>query len=152
MVHTPKHWIAQNYGGKGWFIVTEDDLILAMTVKGDDSDEADARLVAAAPDLLDALHDLTALYASLPGHNPHFVEKGLAAIAKATGPQAPRKEPGKEGEDPMDRCKIHGKRLIGTAAEHGHCPVCCIEANPEWRTKGFINCPTSQPAGPVGPG
>ncbi len=33
--------------------------------------------------LLDALRDLTALYASSPGHDPIFVAKGLSAIAQA---------------------------------------------------------------------
>ena len=40
---------------------------------------------AAAPDLLDVLKDLTALYESSPGRDPSFVEKARAAIAKATG-------------------------------------------------------------------
>ena len=63
MSHTPGPWIPQNVGGKGWFIVTESDLILAMTLKGDktdETDEADARLAAAAPELLDALLGLLA--------------------------------------------------------------------------------------------
>jgi hypothetical protein len=47
--------------------------------------EANARLLAAAPTMLEALQDLTALYAASPGHDPNFVEKGLAAIRKATG-------------------------------------------------------------------
>jgi hypothetical protein len=34
---------------------------------------------------LDALKDLVALYAISPGADPHFVAKGLAAIAKAEG-------------------------------------------------------------------
>lgn len=45
--------------------------------------EADARLVAAAPELYDALLDLTALYATSPGADPNFVAKARAAIDKA---------------------------------------------------------------------
>lgn len=35
------------------------------------------------------------------------------------------------------RCTAHGKRLIGTEKDHGHCGMCCIEENPNWRTEGF---------------
>jgi len=45
--------------------------------------EAKERIRHAAPDLLVALLDLTALYAATPGHDPCFVKKGQAAIAKA---------------------------------------------------------------------
>ena len=100
MAHTPGPWIAQNVGGKGWFIVTQDDLILAMTLKGDDSDEADARLVAASPELLAALE---AIVEWLCDNGP-VVDDGIthplfvkannlarAAIAKAA-PQAHKDE------------------------------------------------------------
>ena len=86
MAHTPGPWIAQNVGGKGWFIVTEDDLILAMTLKGDDSDEADARLVAAAPGLLAALEQLVEAHDGT--HiilQPEHWADARAAIAKAQG-------------------------------------------------------------------
>jgi hypothetical protein len=42
-----------------------------------------ADLIAAAPALLEALKDLTALYAASEGADPHFVDKGLATIWKA---------------------------------------------------------------------
>mgnify|MGYP001598047020 CR=1 FL=1 len=95
MAHTPGPWIAQNVGGKGWFIVTEDDLILAMTLKSDDSDEADACLVAAAPELLSLLQR-AAPYMKTVSRNdtggysdndPTLYEDILAAIANAI-PQA----------------------------------------------------------------
>ena len=35
--------------------------------------------------LLEALMDLTALYAATPGHDPCFIKKGQSAIAKAQG-------------------------------------------------------------------
>lgn len=70
MSHTPGPWIPQNVGGKGWFIVTDDDLILALTLKGDETDEADARLVAAAPELLAALVGLLVTEDSSSGWCP----------------------------------------------------------------------------------
>lgn len=51
----------------------------------DFEEEGNARLIAAAPAVLDALLDLTALYAASPGHDPNFVKKAQAAIAKAQG-------------------------------------------------------------------
>ena len=46
----------------------------------------------AAPELLEVLKDLTALYMASPGCDPHFIAKARAAIAKATSPQAPGQE------------------------------------------------------------
>lgn len=45
--------------------------------------DAIANAINALPALLEALKDLTALYAANPKHDPVFVEKGFAAIAKA---------------------------------------------------------------------
>jgi len=42
-----------------------------------------ARRAACFDQLVDALHDLTALYHSTPGHDPTFVDKGRAALARA---------------------------------------------------------------------
>jgi hypothetical protein len=39
----------------------------------------------AAPKLLEALKDLTALYEASPGRDPGFVSKAIAVIAKAEG-------------------------------------------------------------------
>ena len=50
--------------------------------------EADARLIAAAPDLLDALRGMVALYEAMHARNPYVDSrplKALAAIAKAEG-------------------------------------------------------------------
>jgi len=45
--------------------------------------EADARLIAAAPDLLAALEDVVQMYQ--PAYDPPFIERARAAIAKAKG-------------------------------------------------------------------
>ena len=45
--------------------------------------EADARLIAAAPDLLAALEDVVQMYQ--PAFDPPFIERARAAIAKAKG-------------------------------------------------------------------
>ncbi len=55
--HTPGPWKAEAAipgSGKGWFIVTTQDVILAMVVKGDTTDTPDAYQAAASPDLLAA--------------------------------------------------------------------------------------------------
>jgi hypothetical protein len=46
---------------------------------------ANVHLIAASPRMLEALKNLTALYASTPGHDPHFVRQGRAAIDQAEG-------------------------------------------------------------------
>ena len=46
---------------------------------------ANGALIAAAPDLLEALKDLTSLYFSSPGVDVHFIKKARAAIDKAEG-------------------------------------------------------------------
>lgn len=51
-------------------------------------DEDDARLIAAAPDLLEALCKLTQLYDSFDGPRGPCRIRADAAIAKATGEQA----------------------------------------------------------------
>jgi hypothetical protein len=53
--------------------------------------QANARLIAAAPDLLEALNGLANAYASLPGSTVaegSWYSHAKAAIAKATGAQA----------------------------------------------------------------
>lgn len=49
--------------------------------------EANARLIAAAPELLEALEALTANYADVEPGGSKNVDKARAAIAKATGEQ-----------------------------------------------------------------
>mgnify|MGYP001612893948 FL=1 len=62
--------------------------VRGKSVYGAGPKPADASLIAATPDLLEALKDLTALYMASPGCDPHFIAKARAAIAKATSPQA----------------------------------------------------------------
>lgn len=52
--------------------------------------EANARLIAAAPDLLEALQALTVLFSPLAKDSTtaNWIDKARAAIAKATGKEA----------------------------------------------------------------
>jgi hypothetical protein len=89
--HTPGPWVAVEYekdGGAAF--VRIGDITVEGSYRGSDSDTlsiSDARLIAAAPDLLEALQALlvrvTKGYDGLPqGHGVRIAE---AAIAKATG-------------------------------------------------------------------
>lgn len=53
-----------------------------------DEDGANARLIAAAPELLEALKDAESELACQPRINSYVIDKVRAAIAKATGEQA----------------------------------------------------------------
>jgi hypothetical protein len=78
--HTPAPWTADRRGGV-WGIVREQgcDLILCSH----DHAEADAHLVAAAPDLLEALEDILRIYDR--GGGIGHIHRARAAIAKARG-------------------------------------------------------------------
>lgn len=89
--HTPGPWEAVEYteGGNSAF-VRIGNITVEGSYRGGDSDTlsiADARLIAAAPDLLEALQALlvrvTKGYDGLP--QGHGVRIAAAAIAKATG-------------------------------------------------------------------
>ena len=84
MSHTPGPWTASEHGAYADYngnstIILGDDLRIAV-VLGSDNEEtnANARLIAAAPDLLEALEAL------LEG-DFNVAEKARAAIAKAKG-------------------------------------------------------------------
>lgn len=91
MKHTPGTWQVEYLSTFDIFTIecatARQSHIGASTGKRADPEhgEANARLISAAPALLDALLDLTALYAASPGHDPRFVSKAQAAIAKAEG-------------------------------------------------------------------
>ena len=51
----------------------------------EEAQKANARLIAAAPDLLEALRIITAIAATLPGTHGLAVDNARAAIAKAEG-------------------------------------------------------------------
>ncbi len=79
--HTPGPWFYE----KPFFVTTNHHAICRMKNTLRDDTEANARLISAAPDLLEALMDLTTLYEISSGRDPVFVSKARAAIAKARG-------------------------------------------------------------------
>lgn len=100
--YTPGSWIAES-DGEYWNVIVEGGEGFGREIVGceglyrcDGSDEANARLIAAAPDLLDALRKHLENFESqhallLEIGNDYFVDlrdSARAAIAKATGEQA----------------------------------------------------------------
>ncbi len=85
------------------------------TVIADDVENGNGRIIAAAPDLLEALKGLVRIIQEFGGCNQPEYEKAWAAIAKAEGkglctcpdPDCPGKWPGTP-EDSW-RCKAEGK-------------------------------------------
>lgn len=90
--HTPGPWKAYRFSDKGGVAriaivgAQPSSLIVAKTCAAEGEDEANARLIAAAPELLEALRGL------LQAESPDYVqswgiarEQALAAVAKATG-------------------------------------------------------------------
>lgn len=99
--HTPGPWQVgmafDNYGATEIAIehmTTAGNLIIAVALDGLQGQDANARLIAAAPDLLEALkglHDDIMDYIrlnSLGAENNHWLVQARAAITKATGEQA----------------------------------------------------------------
>jgi hypothetical protein len=94
--HTPGPWYASLdavvsiLGGPGWSVGPIGRTVAATPNTLDEDSDGNARLIAAAPDLLEACRELVAdlfKHATF-GLNEHEVEmlrKGLAAIAKAEG-------------------------------------------------------------------
>jgi len=84
--HTPEPWI---YIGNGDIVARSENYcggekdIASVFLTVNDEDEANARLIAAAPDLLEALQAIMAGVAGCE-RQPHW-EAARAAIAKATG-------------------------------------------------------------------
>lgn len=99
--HTPGPW---NYGGfadhcevgRAYHEITDADGFEIINQNGIVTNEGDARLIAAAPELLDALYGIETLYAEMSSALPSMVNKpgidlvteavtkARAAIAKAT--------------------------------------------------------------------
>lgn len=100
MKHTPGPWFSQ-YDDNGFYEIGSEavTLRLAFTYGEGDTDEANARLIAAAPDLLEALRNLelgantvNACYTRNPGNFAatlrdlrEYAAAARAVIAKATG-------------------------------------------------------------------
>lgn len=91
--HTTGKWMAES-DGEYWNVVVEGGQGFGREVVGceglyrcDGSEEANARLIAAAPDLLEALVALETLLAPLAYDSTQkdWLNRACAAIAKATG-------------------------------------------------------------------
>lgn len=94
--HTPGPWSAERGAYGDWFINAADGSVwIAKTVPMRDlmtklaifETEHDARLIAAAPDLLALLVELVDIEGPMPGTSA-WGDKARAAIAKATGSAA----------------------------------------------------------------
>ena len=93
-MHTPGQWLIVEYGDEGWpnLAIHSDDenRVCFMPTPGSRGDpariEADAYLIAAAPDLLEALRELEIASVSLTARPEHkaAMAKARAAIVKAT--------------------------------------------------------------------
>lgn len=95
--HTPGPWLAERDGSDNWNVVspafTGFDYFVVGTeglYRGDGSDEANARLIAAAPELLAALESLRDGVLNIRGvdvdaYCPDEFAAARAAISKATG-------------------------------------------------------------------
>lgn len=83
--HTPGPWgIEISTSSSVIFICTDEREIAVISEVGSDEDETNARLIAAAPDLLEAL---IAVVAVADRRTVEF-DKARAAIARATGKEA----------------------------------------------------------------
>ena len=89
--HTPGPWVAVKYSAKKFGLGQRGDgaffLLQCVNDTADDLQaRADARLIAAAPDLLEALIQISENLPYSSPVNAHIIAR--AAIAKATGEQA----------------------------------------------------------------
>jgi hypothetical protein len=86
--HTPGPWtIANGHDARVYLIDDARGHAVGELVYADARKPADARLIAAAPDLLAALRKLIGAIDRLPGNNPldGLADEARAAIARATG-------------------------------------------------------------------
>ena len=89
--HTPGSWTYKRIAG-GYDVVRGQQLIAACGGAGDyacEQAEANARLIAPAPDLLDALKAVVSCWGVKAIGMDDFIEDARAAIAKAEGITAP---------------------------------------------------------------
>lgn len=92
--HTPGPWTILNAAHPG---IEAEEVATSVVVWGDDEDEAgvhgdtpeeafaNALLIAAAPDLLEALEAFVEADDKQQAHSPETADRARAAIAKATG-------------------------------------------------------------------
>lgn len=83
--HTPGPWTVERDGPNRRWLVNGDDFAVATCDGAIRRQEADARLIAAAPDLLNALRDMLDGTGDITAER---VGRARAAIAKATGEAA----------------------------------------------------------------
>lgn len=91
--HTPGPWHIQDDHGKRWIETNGNDDTIAEihrrrrmgSVYSCEEADANARLIAAAPDLLEALEEFMAHGEQAFGHDFEVMVKARAAIAKARG-------------------------------------------------------------------
>lgn len=83
--HTPGPWFAEEDEEGNWRVADEDGAWVARSLSWAREEEADAYLIAAAPDLLEALERMVSLFLR---QNAHDVAGARAAIAKAKGLKA----------------------------------------------------------------
>jgi len=88
--HTPGPWKKHESVQTGEFFVTageQDQIHIARTGRHDETSRCDARLIAAAPELLEALEELYDSVDSCVEFTPEKLWKARMAIAKAKGEQ-----------------------------------------------------------------
>ena len=85
MKHTPAPWVASQYIDDGrWGVLSSDNgIIVSVRSKEGSLTKEDARLIAAAPDLLEALQEAVRLIEQEDLATLTYVPKFRAAIAKA---------------------------------------------------------------------
>lgn len=86
VTHTPGPWEWRRDGGA--FFLSPGVLVTNFTdgtLWGDELDQANAHLIAAAPDLLEALHQCLGTLKALDAEYGYAAEAARAAIAKAEG-------------------------------------------------------------------
>jgi len=83
MSHTPGPWeaLTDSYGQHSIFAWSIKDFVCGVTRQC----EADARLISAAPDLLESLKEMLEVWEEDPAYGAMHAEKARAAIAKAEG-------------------------------------------------------------------
>lgn len=82
--HTPGPWLLDMADGTGWICTNGGRSGFEPLAHLSDVSDADARLIAAAPELLEALRAVVAAHTGWEGQFPSYVAAAVAAIAKAT--------------------------------------------------------------------
>lgn len=93
MSHTPGPWAWKIEGFAGYKLIAKDGTHVADDGSADgeyggwmnDPNEPNARLIAAAPELLEALEKIVAIEHYRHGYHPAWTDQARAVIAKARG-------------------------------------------------------------------